>query len=109
MKYEEYKKEIETSVLESLDDLGVGELLFGLSEVAMVLCAPVLEDMQEKGEFDSLIKEVLRTQKQMLQYDTSVAIMAVMSTMIFNLFSMGLASVDNPEHMQIGGIGIGED
>lgn len=107
--YEEYKKELESLVFANLGDLGVGELLFGLSEVAMSLCAPVLKDMQEKGEFDSLLHEILKTQKQMLKYDSGVVTLAVMSSMIFNLFSMGLASIDNQEHMHIDGIEIGKE
>lgn len=102
--FEEYKQKLEKLTLDNLGELGVGELLFGLSEVAMTLCGPVLIDIKEQGKFDELLQEIKGIYQQILDYDSSVVGSALLATMLFNLFAMGLASLDNPDHLKIEGV-----
>lgn len=102
--FEEYKQKLEKLTLDNLGELGVGELIFGLSEAAMTLYAPIIMEKRDEGEFDAYLQMIAEMQQRLLEFDSSVVGSALLATMLFNLFAMWLASLDNPDHMKIEGV-----
>lgn len=104
MTYKEYQETLEKIALQNLDELGVGELLFGLSEAAMTLYVPIIKKIRDEGEFDAYLQMIREMQQRILEFDSSVVGSTLLATMLFNLFAMGLASLDNPDHLKIEGV-----
>lgn len=98
MTYKEYQETLEKIALQNLDELGVGELVYGLTDTILSLYGPIIKDIFKDKGTDNIVQTQYDIHKVLDKFTDSTVEATFMAVLVANYGAMWLAGRDNPEH-----------